>query len=169
MVKPVVVSPDAGGVSRAKEFRTTMESMGYQGKTGLAMIIKQRRAASDIERMDLVGTVDGSDCIIVDDMTDTSGTLCLAAEMLTKNGARRVFAFCTHGVLSHPASERIKASTLDQLVIANTVPVPPEFVADPVLRKKVVVLSLAPMLAETVRRLATSQPLHQKPLSPAKM
>eukprot|EP01059_Diplonema_ambulator_P036585 TRINITY_DN916_c0_g2_i1.p1 TRINITY_DN916_c0_g2~~TRINITY_DN916_c0_g2_i1.p1 ORF type:complete len:355 (+),score=131.93 TRINITY_DN916_c0_g2_i1:3265-4329(+) len=163
LVNPVVVSPDAGGVSRAKEFRSTLEAMGHQGKTGLAMIVKQRRAASDIERMDLVGSVEGSDCIIVDDMTDTSGTLCLAAEMLTKHGAKRVFAFCTHGVLSPPADERIRSSTLEQLVIANTVPLPPVFQTDPILAKKVVILSLAPLIAETVRRLATCQPLHNNP------
>ncbi|KAJ9472335.1 Ribose-phosphate pyrophosphokinase [Diplonema papillatum] len=166
---PVVVSPDAGGVRRAKEFRATLDAMGFAGKTSLAMIIKQRRAASQIERMDLVGDVRGRDCVVVDDMTDTSGTLVQAAKMLKENGAERVFAFCTHGVLSPPAGERIRDSELEELVIANTVPLPPSFLNDAGLMKKVRVLSLAPLLAEAVRRLATSQPLHNRPLTKPKL
>jgi len=162
--KPVVVSPDAGGVSRAKEFRNTLEQFGYAGKTGLAMIIKQRAAASVIDRMDLVGEVNGSDCIIVDDMTDTSGTLCEAARILSAAGAHRVFAFVAHGVLSPPAADRIRDSVLEQLVITNTVPLPAEFQSCDVLSKKVVVLSLAPLLAETISRLVTSRPLVTRPV-----
>eukprot|EP00755_Sulcionema_specki_P038651 Sspe_Gene.23803::Locus_9309_Transcript_1_1_Confidence_1.000_Length_2823::g.23803::m.23803/K00948/PRPS, prsA; ribose-phosphate pyrophosphokinase len=156
---PVVVSPDAGGVTRAKEFRATLERMGYAGRTGLAMIIKQRSGASSIERMDLVGQVKGSDCILVDDMTDTSGTLVEAARMLSENGALRVFAFCTHGVFSGPAAERLASSVLEEIVITNTVPLPKSFTSDEALHQKVRQLSLAPLLAEAIRRLATRQPL----------
>ena len=136
--------------------------MGYAGRTGLAMIIKQRSGASAIERMDLVGDVKGSDCILVDDMTDTSGTLTEAAKKLSENGALRVFAYCTHGVLSNPAAQRIKNSVLEELVITNTIPLPSEFQSDETLLDKVTILSLAPLLAESIRRLATSQSLHHR-------
>ena len=168
LVRPVVVSPDAGGVTRAKEFRKTLEETGYHNETGFAMIIKQRLRANVIDRMDLVGDVAGSDCIIVDDMTDTSGTLTEAVKKLKAKGALRVFAFCTHGVLSPPADERIRNSEIEEIVITNTVPLPIEFQTDEVLSKKVRVLSLAPLLAECVRRIATSQPLENKKV-PAKL
>ena len=166
--RPVVVSPDAGGVTRAREFRSTLSTMGYE-ETGLAMISKHRVKASVIERMDLVGEVSGSDCIIVDDMTDTSGTLCEAAKKLKEKGALRVFAYCTHGLLSPPAGERIKNSVIEQLVIANTVPLPKEFLADPVLQKKVQVLSLSPLIAECIRRMATQQSLQATKLPKSKL
>ena len=88
---------------------------------GLAMIVKQRAKANEIERMDLVGSVEGCDAIIVDDMVDTAGTLCKAAEVLKEFGARRVFAFATHGVFSGPAPSRIKNSVLTELVVLDTV------------------------------------------------
>ena len=85
------------------------------------MIVKQRAKANEIERMDLVGSVEGCDAIIVDDMVDTAGTLCKAAEVLKEFGARRVFAFATHGVFSGPAPSRIKNSVLTELVVLDTV------------------------------------------------
>merc|ERR1712032_634474 len=103
------VSPDAGGVTRAKEFRATLESIGKAIRSGnaehvesqkLAMLVKQRSGASKIERMDLVGSVNGQDVILVDDILDTAGTLCTAAAECKSHGARRVFAFCTHGLFS---------------------------------------------------------------------
>jgi ribose-phosphate pyrophosphokinase len=142
----VVVSPDAGGVGRAKEFRAVLEKQGH--KAGLAMIIKQRSGASQIEKMDLVGSVEGADCIIVDDMVDTAGTLCEAAGQLKKHGARRIFAFITHGLLNGPAGERISKSVIDELVVTNTVPLPASCVGV----KQVKQLSIAPLLAETMRR-----------------
>lgn len=121
LVNPVVISPDAGGVYRAKQFREALLRK-HDMDCGLAMIIKQRAKANDIERMDLVGSVDGCDAIIVDDMVDTAGTLCKAAEVLKSFGARRVFAFASHGVLSGPAPERIANSVLTELVVLDTIP-----------------------------------------------
>jgi len=147
LTKPVVVSPDAGGVARAKEFRRVLESQGHSG-AGLAMIIKQRAAANQIEKMDLVGQVDGCDCIIVDDIVDTAGTLCEAAAQLKQHGARKIYAFITHGLLNGPAPDRLKKSSMDQLVVTNTVPLRPECAS----LENVKQLSLAPLLAETIRR-----------------
>jgi ribose-phosphate pyrophosphokinase len=144
--KPVVVSPDAGGVARAKEFRAVLEKEGHPA--GLAMIIKQRSGASQIERMDLVGSVEGADCIIVDDMVDTAGTLCEAAKHLHANGARKIYAFITHGLLNGPAGDRISKSFIDELVVTNTVPLPASCENVPQVKQ----LSIAPLLAETMRR-----------------
>eukprot|EP01037_Dinobryon_pediforme_P040957 gene40957-50414_t len=120
LVNPVIVSPVAGGVYRAKQFREAL-SKKHEVDCSLAMIVKQRAKANEIERMDLVGSVDGCDAIIVDDMVDTAGTLCKAAEMLKESGARRVFAFCSHGVLSGPAASRIANSVLTELVVLDTI------------------------------------------------
>ena len=120
LINPVIVSPDAGGVYRAKQFREAL-SRKHDMDCGLAMIVKQRAKANEIERMDLVGSVDGCDAIIVDDMVDTAGTLCKAAEVLKEFGARRVFAFASHGVFSGPAPSRIKNSVLTELVVLDTV------------------------------------------------
>lgn len=156
LTKPVVVSPDAGGLKRAKDFRGTLERKGYAGKTGLAVFVKQRAAASQIESMDLVGSVQGCDCILVDDMIDTGGTLCKAAELLKQHGARRVFAFCTHGLFNDPAYKRVSASCIEELVVTNSVtlnkqPVPPN----------VSVLDLAPIVAEIIRRLIVREPISE--------
>ena len=118
---PVVVSPDAGGVYRAKNFREALKRK-HDVECGLAMIIKQRAKANDIEKMDLVGSVDDCDVIIVDDMVDTAGTLCKAANMLKEAGARRVFCFASHGVFSGPALSRITDSELTELVVLDTIP-----------------------------------------------
>jgi len=117
---PVIVSPDAGGVYRAKQFREAL-SKKHDVDCGLAMIVKQRAKANEIERMDLVGSVKDGDAIIVDDMVDTAGTLCKAADELKKFGARRVFAFASHGVFSGPAPIRIANSALTELVVLDTV------------------------------------------------
>merc|ERR1711998_390881 len=105
----IVASPDAGGVHRAKQFRDRLKKRcGIDA--GLAMIIKQRLRANAIERMDLVGSVDGCDVILVDDMIDTAGTLTKAASELKERGAKRVFAFATHGLFNGPAVSRIEKS-----------------------------------------------------------
>jgi ribose-phosphate pyrophosphokinase len=145
LVNPVVVSPDAGGVYRAKKFREAL-SKKHEVDSGLAMIIKQRSGANMIESMDLVGSVDGCDAIIVDDMVDTAGTLCKAAEVLKEFGARRVFAFCSHGVLSGPAAERISNSVLTELVVLDTVPL------SEASREtgKITQLSVGPLLAQAI-------------------
>jgi ribose-phosphate pyrophosphokinase len=148
LVNPVVVSPDAGGVGRAKHFRKMLEQKGYKG-CGLAMLIKQRSGAAKIEAMDLVGSVAGSDVIIVDDMVDTAGTLCKAAAILKKAGALKVHAFCTHGVFSGNAAQNIAGSVLDEMVVTNTVPLPPAMEAT----RRVVTLNVAPIIAESIKRL----------------
>jgi len=117
------------------------------------MIIKQRVKAGAIERMDLVGTVDGADVVIVDDMIDTAGTLCTAAAELKKNGARRVFCFATHGLLSGPAPDRIARSELEEVVVTNTIPLK----ASARSNEKIVSLSVAPILADTIKRVHLRQ------------
>ncbi|KAJ1436851.1 phosphoribosyltransferase-like protein [Ochromonadaceae sp. CCMP2298] len=145
LVSPVIVSPDAGGVYRAKQFRDRLLRK-HEMDCGLAMIIKQRAKTNAIERMDLVGSVDGCDVILVDDMVDTAGTLCKAVDVLLESGARRVFAFCSHGVLSGPAAQRIADSQLTELVILDTIPMSEECKAT----KKIKQLSVGPLLAQAI-------------------
>ena len=143
-----VVSPDAGGVYRAKRFRDGLSSMGVDA--GLAMIVKQRTRPNEIGRMDLVGDVQGCDVIMVDDMIDTAGTLCSAAHELKVMGAKRIFAFATHGLFSGPAYERIAASDLEKVVVCNSVPLQQ---ADGVEQDKIVQVSIAGLLADAIRRI----------------
>ena len=150
---PVVVSPDAGGVYRAKQFREGINLAAPGTDAGLVMLIKQRPKAGQIERMDLVGSVDGCDAIIVDDLIDTAGTLCTAAANLKKNGAKRVFAFSSHGLFSGPASERISRSVLEEVVVTNTVPLK----AGAKANDKITVLSVAPLIAEAIKRIHYKQ------------
>jgi ribose-phosphate pyrophosphokinase len=142
----VIVSPDAGGVYRAKKFK---EGLAYKygwEDIGIAMIIKQRARAGSVDQMDLVGDVKDCDCIIVDDMIDTAGTLCKAADVLKSKGARRVFAFASHGLLSGPGNDRIANSKLSECVILNTIPSTAQRAAN----DKLVELSVAPLLAQTI-------------------
>jgi ribose-phosphate pyrophosphokinase len=148
LINPCVVSPDAGGVYRAKQFRDGM-SKKYDVEAGLAMIVKQRSKASQIDSMDLVGNVDGCDVIIVDDMVDTAGTLCKAAGVLKEKGARRVFAFASHGVFSGPAASRISKSALTELVVLDTVPLNEESA----MTGKITQLSVGPLLAQAIYNL----------------
>mmetsp|Transcript_5025 Transcript_5025/g.9693 ORF Transcript_5025/g.9693 Transcript_5025/m.9693 type:complete len:214 (-) Transcript_5025:351-992(-) len=154
LVNPVIVSPDAGGVRRAKEFKSVFEEKSGTD-ANFAMIIKQRSGAGQIDTMNLVGSVAGSDCVIVDDMTDTAGTLCKAAAALKENGAKRVFAFTSHGLLNGAAADRVKSSVLEELVVTNSVPIPSAFDDAPNVR----VLNIAPILAETIKRLQTQDTL----------
>ncbi len=110
------------------------------------MIVKQRAKANEIDKMDLVGSVDGCDAIIVDDMVDTAGTLCKAAEVLMGCGARRVFAFASHGVFSGPAATRIANSVLTELVVLDTVPLSDAATAT----GKITQLSVGPLLAQAI-------------------
>jgi len=148
LVDPVVVSPDAGGVNRAKLFRKMLAKNGYKD-AGMSIIIKQRSGASKIERMDLVGDVKGKDAIICDDMVDTAGTLCKAAKMLKDHGARRVLAFITHGIFSGPACERIRNSVIDQLIVTNTIPLRKELRTE----RRVKIVSVSPITAEIIKRM----------------
>jgi ribose-phosphate pyrophosphokinase len=144
---PVIVSPDAGGVYRAKKFKEGLESKYDYKDAGLAMLIKQRKRAGTVDQMDLVGDVKDCDCIVVDDMIDTAGTLCKAADVLKENGARRVFCFATHGLLSGPGNSRIRNNTsLSEVVILNTLPTSPQREAN----EKLTELSVAPLLAQAI-------------------
>uniref|UniRef100_H3GAR4 ribose-phosphate diphosphokinase n=1 Tax=Phytophthora ramorum TaxID=164328 RepID=H3GAR4_PHYRM len=149
LVNPVVVSPDAGGVARAKKFREWLVGKYGLPNTGLAMIIKQRIKAGEIDRMDLVGQVEGSDCIIVDDMIDTAGTLCKAAQHLADHGARNVYAFASHGLFNGAANERIKKSALKEVVVVNTTPLPKSCEGN----EKIVQLDIAPLLAQAIQNI----------------
>jgi ribose-phosphate pyrophosphokinase len=149
---PVVVSPDAGGVYRAKKFGEALhKKIGVE--PGVAMIIKQRKKAGEIARMDLVGSVEGCDAIIVDDMIDSGGTLCKAAEQIKQYGARRVYAFATHGLFSGPADQRIRNSCMEEVVVVNTVPLPTKMLTNPKIKQ----LSVATLLANAIRRVHARQ------------
>lgn len=143
---PVVVSPDAGGVYRAKKFKEGLMHKYDMQDIGLAMIVKQRARAGKVDRMDLVGDVKNCDCILVDDMIDTAGTLCKAADVLIENGARRVFAFASHGLLSGPGNDRLANSKMEEIVILNTIPTSPQREAN----EKLTMLSVAPLLAQAI-------------------
>lgn len=153
LVNPVIVSPDAGGVYRAKKFREGIVRYTDKADCALAMIVKQRRRAGEIASMDLVGQVKDCDCILVDDMIDTAGTLCAAAEELKAAGARRVFAYASHGLFSGPASDRIKKSCLSEVVVCNSIPLQ----SQAKLNTKIMQLSVAPLLAEAICRIHTKQ------------
>ena len=142
----VVVSPDVGGVVRA---RALAKQLGSE----LAIIDKRRPKANVSEVMHVIGEIEGRNCVIMDDMIDTAGTLVKAAEVLKERGAKRVFAYCTHPILSGPAVDRIANSQLDEVVITNTIPL------SDVARacKKIRQLSVAFLFAETIRRISDGE------------
>jgi ribose-phosphate pyrophosphokinase len=142
----VVVSPDVGGVVRAR-------ALAKQLGCDLAIIDKRRSAANVSEVMHVIGEIDGRNCVIMDDMIDTAGTLVKAAEVLKNRGARSVYAYCTHPVFSGPAVERIKASQIDEVVITNTIPLSDAARACSKIRQ----LSVAFLFAETMRRISDGE------------
>lgn len=137
----VVVSPDAGGVERARAFAKRLDA-------GLAIIDKRRVRANQVEEMRLIGDVEGSVAVIVDDMIDTAGTVCKAADAIKEAGAVGVLACCTHGVLSGAAVERIASSSLEQLVTTDTIAATESVQACDRIR----VVSVAGLIAEAIRR-----------------
>jgi ribose-phosphate pyrophosphokinase len=142
----VVISPDVGGVVRAR-------AMAKQLGCDLAIIDKRRPAAGIAEVMHVIGEIEGRNCVIMDDMIDTAGTLVKAAEVLKTRGARSVYAYCTHPVFSGPAVERIASSQIDEVVISNTIPLAAEAKACPKIRQ----LSVAFLFAETIRRISDGE------------
>jgi ribose-phosphate pyrophosphokinase len=140
----IVVSPDVGGVVRARALAKRLES-------DLAIIDKRRPKANVSEVMNVIGEVKGRTCVIMDDMVDTAGTLCKAAEVLKAEGAVKVVAYCTHAVLSGDAVKRIAASAMDELVVTDTIPLREDARAC----KKIRSLSVAALLAETILRIFT--------------
>jgi len=149
--KVAVVSPDAGGVYRARKFQEGLLKSGKHDVL-LAMLIKNRPAPNQIGRMDLVGDVKGCDCVIIDDIVDTGGTLCEAAKKLIEvGGATRVFAFISHGIFSGPCVERITNSCLEKVVVTDSIkPVKYEEVMK---CEKIKYISLDVMLARAIARI----------------
>jgi len=137
----IVVSPDAGGVKRAK---SVADKLGCD----LAIIHKERKKANEVDSMTLVGEVEGKIAILIDDMADTCGTLVMAADTLKKKGATDIYACCSHGVLSGNAASRLENSTLRQLVITNSI----QLNEDCKKCSKIHVIDVAPMLSEAIRR-----------------
>jgi len=139
----IVVSPDVGGVVRARALARRLDN------ADLAIIDKRRQRANESQVMNIIGDVRGRSCILVDDLVDTAGTLCQAAQALKDEGAERVIAYITHPVLSGKAVERVSASALDELVVTDTIPL-----GEAARKcKRIRVLSVAELLAETMRRI----------------
>ncbi len=139
----MVVSPDVGGVVRARALAKRLDD------AELAIIDKRRPRPNESEVMNIIGEVRGKTCVLIDDLVDTAGTLCHAAEALKANGAKKVLAYITHPVLSGPAIDRISQSQLDELVVTDTIPLR----EDARNCKKIRQLSVAGLLAETMRRI----------------
>ena len=139
----MVVSPDVGGVVRARAMAKVL------GDADLAIIDKRRARANEAQVMHIIGDVKDRDCVIIDDMVDTAGTLCKAAAALKEHGARRVLAYITHPVLSGNAIKNIEGSELDEIVVTDTIPLRANAQACDKIRQ----VSIAPMLAESLRRI----------------
>ncbi|MBF2755099.1 MAG: ribose-phosphate pyrophosphokinase [Gammaproteobacteria bacterium AqS3] len=144
---PVIVSPDVGGVVRARALAKALNDLD------LAIMDKRRPRANEAEVLNVIGSVEGKTCIMVDDIVDTAGTLCAAADVLKKSGAQSIIAYCTHAVLSSPAVENISKSQLDQLVVTDTIPLR-QSARD---CEKIRTLSLAETLAEVIRRISNEE------------
>ena len=141
-----VVSPDVGGVVRAR-------AVAKQINADLAIIDKRRPTANEAQIMHIIGDVNGKSCLIVDDMVDTAGTLCKAADALKDHGATKVVAYCTHPVLSGPAIQNIEGSNLDSLVVTDTIPLNEKAKSCKSIRQ----LSMAKLLAESIRRVSNEE------------
>ena len=141
-----VVSPDVGGVVRAR-------AVAKQINADLAIIDKRRPTANEAQIMHIIGDIKGKSCLIVDDMVDTAGTLCKAADALKDHGATKVVAYCTHPVLSGPAIQNIEGSNLDSLVVTDTIPLNEKAKSCKNIRQ----LSMAKLLAESIRRVSNEE------------
>ncbi len=135
----VVVSPDVGSVGRARNFASRVDA-------SLAIVDKRRPKANAIEVMNVIGDVKGKSCVMLDDMIDTAGTICQGAQALVDNGAKEVYACCTHGVLSGPAMERLTASPIKEIVVLDTIDLPENVRKNP----KIKVLSVAKLIAKAI-------------------
>jgi ribose-phosphate pyrophosphokinase len=143
----MVVSPDVGGVVRARALAKRLDD------ADLAIIDKRRPKANEAKVMNIIGDVAGRSCVLIDDLVDTAGTLCRAAQALKEHGAELVVAYCTHAVLSGPAVDNIAGSVLDELVVTNTIPLSPAARACSKIRQ----LSIGELLAETMRRVSNEE------------
>ena len=147
----IVVSPDVGGVVRSRALAKLLDD------TDLAIIDKRRAVANQSEVMNIIGDIDGKVCIVPDDLIDTAGTLCNAADALKEKGAKAVKAYITHPVLSGPAIERLNNSSIDELVVTNSIPLNKEAQKC----SKIRVISLASTIAECIKRLSNEQSLSE--------
>ena len=147
----IVVSPDVGGVVRSRALAKQLDG------TDLAIIDKRRAAANQSEVMNIIGDINGKVCIVPDDIIDTAGTLCNAADALKKHGAAAVKAYITHPVLSGPAIERLENSAIDELVVTNSIPLSPEAQKC----SKIRVISLSSTIAECITRLSNQRSLSE--------
>ena len=152
--KLMIVSPDHGGVYRAKAFAQLLMKKTNAKNIGTTMIIKQRPRPNEVSRMDLVGDVRGNDCIIVDDMIDTGTTLCLAAKCLKDNGAENVYCFATHGLFNGMAIEKIQNSVLNKVIVTDTIPPHKTKYSGKIKR-----ISVALLIAEAIRRIQNNESL----------
>ncbi len=143
----VVVSPDVGGVSRAREFANRLDC-------GLAIVDKRRPEPNMAEAVNVIGDIEGRTAIIVDDIIDTAGSMVEAVRVLIDRGAKEVYACCSHPVLSPPATERLAASPVKEVVVTNSIPLSPEKQLD-----KIKVLSVAPLFGEAIRRIFEELPV----------
>jgi len=143
----MVVSPDVGGVVRARALAKRLDD------ADLAIIDKRRPRANEAKVMNIIGDVEGRTCVLIDDLVDTAGTLCKAADALKEHGATKVVAYCTHPVLSGPAVQNIMGSSLDELVVTDTIPLTKAAKDCGRIRQ----LSVAGMLAETMRRICNEE------------
>lgn len=146
---PIVVSPDVGGVVRARAIAKQLQDLD------LAIIDKRRPQANETRVMNVIGDVKGKTCVLVDDIVDTAGTLCTGAEALKEEGAIKVVAYITHAVLSGPAVGRINSSAIDEMVVTDTIPLSAEAEASPKIHQ----LSLDRLLAEAIRRVSHEESL----------
>ncbi len=144
---PIVVSPDIGGVVRARAIAKLLND------TDMAIIDKRRSRANVSQVMHIIGDVADRDCVLVDDMIDTGGTLCKAAEALKEHAAKRVFAYATHPIFSGNALYNIKHSVVDKVIVCDTIPLPPAIKA----LENVITLTLSSMLAEAIRRISNEE------------
>ena len=147
LTDPIVVSPDVGGVVRARAVAKQLDD------AELAIIDKRRPRANEAQVMNIIGEVKGRTCVIVDDIADTAGTLCQGARALKQRGAERVYAYCTHAVLSEPAVDNLEQSDLDELVVTDTIPLDGRARECPRIRR----LSIAELLAESILRICTGR------------
>ena len=145
--QPVVVSPDIGGVVRARAVAKLLDDCD------LAIIDKRRPRANVSQVMNIIGEVEGRDCILVDDMIDTGGTLCKAAEALKEQGAKRVFAYATHPVFSGKAVENFRNCKIDEVIVTDTVPLSPEMAKLPIIKQ----CTMSGLLAEAIRRVSNEE------------
>jgi ribose-phosphate pyrophosphokinase len=143
----MVVSPDIGGVVRARAIAKQLN------EADLAIIDKRRPMAGEAQVMNLIGEVEGRTCLLVDDMVDTAGTLCKAADALKERGASKVVAYCTHAVLSGNALENVRTSQLDELIVTDTIPLSAQAREVSKIRQ----LTIAGLLAESMRRVANEE------------